>query len=706
LDLSQPLTEKALALIERKYGPDHPNMAYPLQNLGIIARRKKQYDLALDYLWRSEKLREKSIGSRNRLTATLLVNIGNVYASKGDPSNAMELFLRALDILETASGPYDDATIKTLNNIARTYVVMNDLPHAVEYQARVDRTLEKSIALNLAVGSEREKLAFVENVNYMTERSISMNVFEAPEDNQAAEGAITVVLQRKGRVLDAVSGSMAALRQHLKPEDQKLLDDLSATTTELAALSLGGPKKMPPVEYKASLLALEQKRDTLEDEISRRSQGYYESDRSVTLAAVQSAIPPDAALLEFAVYAPFDPKAPVETEERGPPRYVVYVITNQGKVRWKDLGLATEIDGAVDAFRQALRDPGRADASQLSRALAAKVLQPVRPMLEGVKHLLISPDGELNLIPFEALVDEKNQYAVESYSISYLSTGRDLLRMQVPRNSKSGPVLFANPFFGNPDAPLVAKADQPKLKSGTSAVARRSVTTAADLSGVYFAPLSGTAQEASSIHSLFPQSTVLTGERATKIALKGMEAPSILHIATHGFFLQEAEGKSTQAAAGPAREKTGTAPARVENPLLRSGLAFAGANLNKDRAAEGILTALEASNLNLWGTNLVTLSACDTGVGEVKTGEGVYGLRRAFFLAGTETLVMSMWPVSDRVTRELMTAYYGGLKQGLGRGEALRQAQLAMLKRKDRQHPFYWASFIQAGEWSNLEGKR
>ena len=130
------------------------------------------------------------------------------------------------------------------------------------------------------------------------------------------------------------------------------------------------------------------------------------------------------------------------------------------------------------------------------------------------------------------------------------------------------------------------------------------------------------------------------------------------------------------------------------------------ANLDKHAADGGILTALEATNLNLWGTKLVTLSACDTGVGEVRSGEGVYGLRRAFFLAGAETLVMSLWPVSDYVTREIMTGYYRGLQQGLGRGDALRQAQLALLARSNRRHPFYWASFIQAGEWANLDGKR
>ena len=140
--------------------------------------------------------------------------------------------------------------------------------------------------------------------------------------------------------------------------------------------------------------------------------------------------------------------------------------------------------------------------------------------------------------------------------------------------------------------------------------------------------------------------------------------------------------------------------------MLRSGIALAGANLGHDVGGDGILTGLEASGLNLWGTQLVTLSACDTGVGEVRNGEGVYGLRRAFLLAGTETLVMSLCSVSDYIARETMVTYYTGLRAGLGRGEALRQAKLAMLKRKVRQHPFYWASFIQSGEWASLEGKR
>ena len=145
---------------------------------------------------------------------------------------------------------------------------------------------------------------------------------------------------------------------------------------------------------------------------------------------------------------------------------------------------------------------------------------------------------------------------------------------------------------------------------------------------------------------------------------------------------------------------------KIENPLLRSGLALAGANLRTGREDDGILTALEASDLNLWGTKLVVLSACDTGVGVARNGEGVYGLRRALVLAGSETQVMSLWPVSDYATQRLMKAYYARLKQGKGRGEALRSVKLEMLRQQGLEHPFYWASFIQSGKWTKLDDQR
>ncbi|MGH9843946.1 MAG: CHAT domain-containing protein, partial [Blastocatellia bacterium] len=329
----------------------------------------------------------------------------------------------------------------------------------------------------------------------------------------------------------------------------------------------------------------------------------------------------------------------------------------------------------------------------------------------GTTRLLISPDGALNLIPFEALVDEEGRYLIEQYSFTYLTSGRDLLRLQMGRESKSAPLVVADPMFGVPEAGQLARADVSRRRSPARAKLRQSVTTGSDLSSVHFAPLAGTALEAREIKSLFPEAQALTGEQATEASLKQVAAPRILHIATHGFFLGDQPVKMEGTRGLSWTQDDGdsgglNANLKIENPLLRSGLALAGANLRKSGDDDGILTALEASGLNLWGTKLVVLSACDTGLGVVRTGEGVYGLRRALVLAGSETQVMSLWPVSDYVTRRLMKAYYAGLKQGQGRGEALRRVKLEMLRRQGMEHPFYWASFIQSGEWAELDVKR
>jgi CHAT domain-containing protein len=193
---------------------------------------------------------------------------------------------------------------------------------------------------------------------------------------------------------------------------------------------------------------------------------------------------------------------------------------------------------------------------------------------------------------------------------------------------------------------------------------------------------------------LLPGSRVLTGDQATETALKSVSSPRVLHVATHGFFLED---QDLMAAAQPGSSK------EIEDPMLRSGLVFAGANTGRSGSDDGVLTALEAAGLDLAGTQLVVLSACQTGVGDVRTGEGVFGLRRALMVAGAETLVMSLWPVDDDATRRLMVEYYDRLSRGEARAEALRQASLALLRDPARRHPFYWASFISAGEAGRMQ---
>ncbi|HLK53217.1 MAG TPA: CHAT domain-containing protein, partial [Candidatus Angelobacter sp.] len=480
---------------------------------------------------------------------------------------------------------------------------------------------------------------------------------------------------------DALANNLEGLRNRSNAEDRALLDKLTEITAKLANLVLSGPGKTSLPEHLQQIKTLTGQRDALESEIGKRSAGYYQSSAGVTLNAVQASIPADAALVEYAVYEPNDPKQPDESSTHlGEKRYAAYVITGN-EVRSTDLGDAKTIDAAISALRRALRDPESHNIKKMARAVDEKIMRPVRALAGNPRHLLIAPDGQLDLIPFEALVDENGHYLVEQCLFTYLSTGRDLLRMETPRAGSTDVAVVADPNFGEPKVRTVSAAPNTRAHSTT-----RSISRGNDSSSIYFAPLEGTKAEAQAIRSLFHQAQVFTGDQATKAMLLGLNAPGILHIATHGFFL-EGPKKDGWVGIFMSNTQAGTSSEDVENPLLRSGLALSGANLNRRGGDSGILTALEASNLNLWGTKLVTLSACDTGIGEVRAGEGVFGLRRAFVLAGAESMVMSLWPVSDYTTREMITAYYTGLKNGRGRGEALRQAELSMLKHQGREHP-------------------
>ena len=695
-DKAKTYFELGLAHQERRLGAESLELSRVLNNLGILARRRKDYPAAEKYLLRTVAIKEKWLGAEHPEYAGALMNLANVYASEGDHRKALQTHLRVLGIYEKGVPPGEFPPIPALANVAREYAALGDLENAKRAQARFDAALEQDIEFNLAIGSERQKLSYLDYVEQRTARTISLNLQLEPGDSQVTALASTVLLQRKGRLLDAMTDSLATLRKHSDAQDQVLLDELKEASTELARVSLRGPQKQSLAEYVKALRDLQDRKEKLESAIGHRNEEFRARSKTVSLEAVRDAVPKGAALLEFVAYRPFNPKGQTDAEQYGNLRYGVYVLHRTGAPCGIDLGEANAIDALVEKLRTELREPNQSDVRQQAQTLADKVFRPIESLVASDERLLISPDGQLNLIPFEALLDQQGRYLLERFSITYLTTGRDLLRMQLPRPSKSAPVLVADPLFGEPNENLVASAATPKAKVAVAGTARRSITTGADFASFYFAPLEGTKAEAQKIQALFPDARVLTGEQASEAALEELNAPEILHIATHGFFLQDsAQGKEGN-----------NATVNPENPLLRSGLALSGANLSQDSKGRGILTALQASNLDLWGTKLVTLSACDTGVGEVRNGEGVYGLRRAFFLAGTESLVMSLWPVSDYVTRELMTEYYTGLKKGLGRGEALRQAQLSMLKRKGRQHPFYWASFIQAGEWANLDGKR
>ncbi|HET9365771.1 MAG TPA: CHAT domain-containing tetratricopeptide repeat protein [Candidatus Angelobacter sp.] len=690
-------------IFEKFDGPESFPVAQTLSNLGVMAKYTGDYKGAEEYYKHALALMEKLFGPSSLQLETTMESLGLLYSDQGDYAKAEPLLLRALQITKDSRGPEHPEVARILRNLIKLYEASGNLARARECWLEASAIDEKDLPLNLAIGSEKQKLAFFDPYMTTLEMVISFQQGLDPQSNDSRELAATMLLQRKGRILDALADNLEGLRSRSNAEDRAQLDKLKEVTSKLANLVLNGPGKTSLSEHLQQIKTLTEQRDALESEIGKRSAGYYQSSAGVTLSAVQAAIPADAALVEYAVYQPYDPKQPLESDtDLGPPRYAAYVITSND-VRSIDLGDAKTIDAAIGALRKSLRDPESRNVKKLARTVDEKIMRPVRALAGNSRHLLIAPDGQLDLIPFEALVDENGHYLVEQYLFTYLSTGRDLLHMQTPRASKTEVAVVADPDFGEPKAREVKSVPGAQKQPAT-----RSIRRGKD-SDIYFAPLDGTKLEAQAIQSLFPKAHVFTGAQATKAALLKLEAPSILHIATHGFFLEDPHaGKENSANAGSSTNdaRGGSPEEDPENPLLRSGLALTGANLNRRGGDSGILTALEAANLNLWGTKLVTLSACDTGIGEVRVGEGVYGLRRAFVLSGAESLVMSLWPVNDYVTRQMITTYYTGLKNGRGRGDALHQAELSMMKRKGREHPFYWASFIESGEWANLNGHR
>lgn len=725
---AEPLLDRALKIAEKLHGTESSEMASVLNQQALLYKARGDFGKAESMFRQAIEIDEKAYGKESMNVAVEIHNLALVYIARGEYAKAEPLLQRALTIDEKIDGRNHPNVASILSTIAYLYGAKGEISKAIDALTRGAEISEQHIANMLATGSEDQKRAYlaIREISNETNGAVSLHVQFAPNDPQALRLAITTILRRKGRVIDAVSGGLRTLHNHLKPEDRSLLTDLANVRSRLASLALGGPGDSDRIQHESEIKKLEAEALRLEAEVSARSAESRMRLQSANLEQAQRALPENAALVEIVSYQPFNIRHQRDSEMWGPWRYAAYVMRSTGDPSWIELGEAKPIDAGITQLRAALRDPKRMDVKTLARALDDKVMRPIRKLLGNTRMVLLSPDGALNLIPFGALVDENNHYLIENYSFTYLTSARDLVRLQVPTVSKQGPIVFANPSFD--DNGSIEDAGKHKRPEQIT-TGRRSF----DFADATFPPLPGTAGEALALGKLLSGAKVLTETQATEAALKQVTAPYILHIATHGFFLadQKQATDDTRRLAHKADHSIEFQGALGENPLLRSGLALAGANQRRGRGGEdGILTALEASGIDLWGTKLVVLSACETGVGEVKNREGVYGLRRAFVMAGAETLVMSLWQVSDTATRDLMAEYYKRLLAGGGRSEALRQAQLRMLDNKvseqagssrilvnkgtqpkpsrkrasarDRSHPYYWASFVTSGNWKPL----
>jgi CHAT domain-containing protein len=614
------------------------------------------------------------------------------------------------------AGQYAEAVSlveRALGDSARLHLAQQYLAKALPFFERAFTNSEMHLRQEM-FGFSEMRLASTLSLLRAEEEHLYALVRTHPDDAHVRHLALSATLLRKGRSIQEIADTYRIIYRHLGPADREIFERLRALRTQLATLSLAGPGKLSPADYQQRLKDIDAQSAALEADLARRSKPlrvlHALPPPNEIVDRVAAALPRDSTLLEFIAYrdSPLVPE-PGTTPSRilSELRYLALLLFPDGRTSAVDLGPAAPIDRAALRLHDALarRSVSYQPAAQELYALA---IRPLVPLLGKMRRLFLSPDGQLALVSFAALHDGR-RFLVDTFDITYLTSGRDLLPRPKDIPHTRSVVVLADPDFVSTPAALSLTAGTASALADLSAsLARFFSTLRSNLADLPWPSLPGTRKEAEAIHRLLPQAQLLLGPAATKDALLKLEKPGLLHIATHGFFLEDGSAPVDSRAVKNFGTVGNSGPRhRPPDPLLRSGLVLAGAHApaarpDSPRREDSLVTALELAGMNLWGTQLVVLSACDTGRGDVTLGQGVYGLRRALVVAGAETLVTSLWMVNDETTRELMEGYYGNLLAGQGRTAALREAMQAL--RQKQPHPHFWAPFIAIGRDSPLQG--
>lgn len=660
-------------------------------------------------------------GSRSRMEARMLANLGLILAMGGYEDRALRQYELALKIYR--SWPEDPDVPILLNNMALLQARCADPDGAdtlyrqasalVEKQDIEGRTLRSLILMNQAAqavarGRLVDAVPVLEQVASLQESLLRASRSEqriqavliqqesvqqfiyglllrpGPVPERLAQLALRLSLTFKGSTAEA-SARRAAPDD---PELRALQTAWDSLHAEREHLLFSGARESDAAQRSARRQELDLRIQKLEHELSVASRTLapdWPQLEDIT-ESVAVKLPAGSALLEVIVVVPYvlDEEARGASAGRwGQAHYVALLLTPDRDVTVHMLGTEEEIDRRVAELLLRLQDPS-SDPLPAAHALHQQVMQPLMQRLHRVSRIYLSLDGALNAVPIAALHDGA-QYLLHRFKLSYLSSGRELLR--TPDATSKGPALIlADPV---PLMPAAADGAAGSIYSQLGGLPR----------------LPGARREAERLAGLLSRATVLLGAEASESALKRAGAPPILHIATHGAFLEGA--LRIQASARGLRPLTGPLQGQdvdrvlgrgAEEPLIRSALVLSRGLPDKTPVDEdGLVTAEEVRALNLRGTELVVLATCESGRGTASAGQGIYGLRRAFFAAGAQTLVVSLWRIADGETSELMARYYQKLvKERRPRARALQEAEQELQRR--RPHPYYWAPFVAIGQ--------
>jgi CHAT domain-containing protein/Tfp pilus assembly protein PilF len=675
---AEPLYREALAMRRRLFPKGHPDVAASLNNLGNLLHSRGDYAGAEPLLRDALAMRRFFFPGDRPDLAQSLNNLGGLLLERGDYTGAEPLLRDAL-AMKRRLYPKDHPDLAgSLNNLGSLLHSRRDLPGAESYFREALAMYQRLLRAHAELYAEAAALDRAATFPLTRDRflSVTRGRDSGPADYALlwpGRSALTRVLEQRHRDLLASQD----------PRAQQLAATLLNTRQRLAHLLLAPAKDQE--QHAEHVRDLTAKKEELEQDLARtlRLTPPAAGEPPVP-TALAAALPADACFLDFYRYTHFthDPKVKGIKGERHTPYYAAFVVAKGRDAVRVELGEAAPLERAWAAWHDAIVKEAPADKERKAAAALARLLWgPLREKLPaGVRAVYLAPDGALTQVPFAALPGAKaGTVLLEEYAFATVPHGPfllDRLAEQGRARPPGGALLAVGgiDYHQAPDlTPAVAAA------GGLSLAAKR----------VAWARLPATRAEVERVAALAEKharvkARCLTGANATtEGVLKELPQARYAHLATHGFFADARFRSAFQVDPEAFQRLTRDRRGGARSPLVLSGLVFAGANRGGTDAKEdrGILTAEAVVGLRLDKLELAVLSACNTGLGEVGGGEGVYGLQRAFHLAGCKDVIASLWAVEDESTAALMNLFYSNLwRAKLTPPEALRQAQLHLYR--------------------------
>ncbi len=702
-----------------------------LSNLMRVHSKKAEFGLAKQYGDQVVKFFADFYGEDHYAYASALSNYAEIPQRTGKLDEAEKLLEEANRIRAKRLGTNHPFYARSLRKLAILKWLKDDIDDALELYNQTFDNYFAQINTYFPILSEQEKSKFYYNTLRPSFEQFNSFVVEKNTDNKDLVGRMyDFQLATKGLILQATN----KVRENIvNSNDTTLISKYDSWIGQKEQLAkLYSSSDMEADERNSAIDSLTAVTNGLEKELSQLSSAFASAyaSQEVSWKTVQAKLGPGEAAVEIVRFRDFNPdSAGVYTDEV---YYAALILTDKTV---ENPEMVVMRNGALmegkflSNYRNAIK-------YQVNENYSYQLFwRPIANRLRGIKKIYFSPDGVYNQISIYTLQNPSTKkFTIDEFEIQLVNNTKDLITYDFSKTSSFDKTtyLFGFPNYnlgslenraasqegGKADVSAISKAAAEnrgtrgaergargargnrgdrgkKLPAGSIPRGIRGNMLRYMRSNQTLALLPGTKKEVGLIDSLFDSNNkvpvVFLSNEALEDSIKKIKAPQALHIATHGFFLENEEGNEN-------------VDAYVENPLLRSGLVLAGANSYISTGAvdeegtyeeDGILTAYEAMNLNLEDTELVVLSACETGLGEIKNGEGVFGLQRAFQVAGADAIIMSMWTVDDNATQELMTNFY---EEWLATGNKHKSFITAQKRLKEkRPAPYFWGAFVMIG---------